>query len=310
MSLLRWFREDTYRMAIILAVGTAVFSGVNNFLTKIAVTAVKDPIVFTTLKNGIVAVFLIGLVLLLKNRGELTRLAPKQKRLLLAIGVIGGSIPFALFFTGLLQTSALNASLIHKTLFIWVLILAIPFLKEKLGWMQYAAMALLFGGNIAIGGFQGFKFNSGELMILGATLFWAVENIIAKVALKDISSTLLAGARMTIGSVVLFGIVVFQGKASLMSGLTFEQWGWTLLTSTLLAGYVLTWYTALKYAPATVVASILVSATLITNVLATIFITHKMPNIQIGSSVLLAAGVALLIRASFKQRNKLAFQVS
>ncbi len=291
-------------MAIILATGTAIFSGVNNFLSKIAVTAVKDPIVFTTLKNGIVAVFLIGLILLLKNRSELSRLSPKQKRLLLVIGLIGGSIPFALYFTGLLQTPALNASLIHKTLFIWVAILAIPFLKEKLGWMQYAAMLLLFGGTIAIGGFQGFKFNGGELMILGATLFWAVENIIAKKVLQDVSSTLLAGARMTIGSVVLFGIVVFQGKVSLMSGLSVEQWGWTLLTSVLLAGYVLTWYTALKYAPATVVASILVSATLITNVLTTVFITHTMPNIQIGSSVLLVAGTVLLMYTTLKRARQ------
>ena len=49
---------------------TAVFSGVNNFITKIAVTAVKDPVVFTTLKNAIVAVFIIGIIIVWKKRSE------------------------------------------------------------------------------------------------------------------------------------------------------------------------------------------------------------------------------------------------
>ena len=136
-----FWRDNTFKFAIGLALLTAVFSGVNNFITKIAVTAVKDPVVYTTLKNAIVAVFLMGMIIIWKKRGEIARLTRKQKQLLILIGIIGGSIPFILYFTGLKQTSALNASLIHKTLFVWVAILAIPILKEKLTWLQFAAMA-------------------------------------------------------------------------------------------------------------------------------------------------------------------------
>ena len=297
------WKNNTYKIVIGLALLTAVFSGVNNFITKIAVTAVKDPVVFTTLKNAIVAVFIIGIIIVWKKRNEIKSLTPKQKKLLILIGIIGGSIPFILYFTGLKQTSALNASLIHKTLFVWVAIMAVPILKEKIGWLQFAAMGLLFGGTIAVGGFQGFKLNTGELMILGATLFWATENIIAKIVLKDVSSILLAGARMVLGSIILFAVVLFQNKTQMMTWLNLIQWSWTLLTSALLLGYVLSWYTALKYAPVTVVASLLVPATLITNILTAIFVTHTMPNIQIVSNVLLATGAALLIYATIKQRN-------
>lgn len=293
--------NNTYKFAIGLALLTAVFSGVNNFITKIAVTAVKDPVVFTTLKNAIVAVFLIGIIIVWKKRSELAALTPKQKKLLILIGIIGGSIPFILYFAGLKQTSALNASLIHKTLFVWVAIMAVPILKEKLTWLQFAAMGLLFGGAIAVGGFQGFKLNGGELMILAATLFWAVENIIAKIVLRDVSSVLLAGARMILGSIILFAVVLFQNKAQMMTGLSLVQWSWTLLTSALLLGYVLSWYTALKYAPAIVVASLLVPATLITNVLTAIFVTHTMPNVQIISSILLGLGTILLIYATVRR---------
>ena len=148
------WENNTYKIAIGLALLTAVFSGVNNFITKIAVTAVKDPVVFTTLKNAIVAAFIIGIIIVWKKRSELASLSPKQKKLLILIGIIGGSMPFILYFTGLKLTSALNASLIHKTLFVWVAIMAVPILKEKIGWLQFAAMGLLFGGIITGGGVQ------------------------------------------------------------------------------------------------------------------------------------------------------------
>jgi len=109
-------------LAIYFALGAMVISGVNNFLTKIAVTAIKDPIFYTTLKNAIVAIFLIGIIVLFKRLPEISALTKKQLLKLSVIGFIGGSIPFALYFSGLQMTSAINASLIHKTLFLWVLI--------------------------------------------------------------------------------------------------------------------------------------------------------------------------------------------
>src|SRR3989344_3012687 len=130
---------------------------------------------------------------------------------------------------------------------------------------------LLIGGNFALSGFQSFEFGRGELMILGATVLWAVENVIAKKALAQLSSIVVSGARMVLGSVVLIIVVAMQGKLSLVGGLSPEQWLWTLIPSALLLGYVLTWYTALKYAPASVVASLLVPASLITNFLSLMF---------------------------------------
>ncbi len=300
-------KNHPYRYATVLALITAVISGTNNFLTKIAVTAVKDPIVYTTLKNAIVAAFLIGIILMLGKWREIISLTQGQMLRLFAIGAIGGSVPFALFFTGLSQTSALNAGLIHKTLFVWVLLLAVPFLKERFSWMQWVGVCALFAANFVVGGFKGFNFNIGELMVLGATLLWAVENVIAKIALKDISSITVAGARMIIGSLILFAVVLGKGSTVPLSTLSFEQWGWTMLTSILLLGYVLAWYTALKYAPATYVAALLVPATLVTNVLSAVFITHTLNGVQLTQMILLTAG-ALLITMFVKRTENIASQ--
>jgi drug/metabolite transporter (DMT)-like permease len=279
----------------LLALTAAAISGVSNFVNKFAVTAVKDPVAFTTLKNAIVAVFLVGLMLAMKKKAEIASLDRKQWAALSAIGVIGGSIPFALFFTGLTQTSAVNASLIHKTLFIWVILLAAPLLKEKMSSLQWLGVAAIFGANLLVGGFTGFKFNGGELMILAATLFWAVESVIAKATLGRISSTTVAAARMVLGSLVLLPIAAWRGGLPSLAGMQPSHWGWTLLTAALLAGYVLTWYAALKRAPASYVAALLVPATLVTNSLSAIFVTHSFTGPQLASAALWIAGSVLII---------------
>jgi len=292
--------SNKLKYAIVLALTTALISGTNNFLTKIAVTAVNDPVVFTFLKNALVAVFLVGLTALTGRRHELPTLTRRDIIKLMAIGAIGGSLPFILFFTGLALVPAVTASFIHKTLFIWVTLLAIPFLKERVGKLQFAALALLLGGNLALFGLPRLTFSAGELMILAATILWAIENIIAKKALSNLSSSLVAGARMTVGSLIILAVIAIQGKTSLLAGLSAIQWGWTAVTSLLLCGYVLTWYTALKHAPATLVASLLVPATLVTNALTAVFVTHALPNQQLLSGTLLAIGMILLISRAHK----------
>ena len=282
------------KLAVILAMATAVISGTNNFLTKIAVTAVQDPVAFTFLKNAVVGVFLVGIIIAAKKWGEIRRLNRMQAIQLSLIALIGGAIPFILFFTGLTMIPAVNAAFIHKTLFIWVAILAIPYLKERLGSIQIAALLLLLAGNLVMG-VPKLKFGTGEMLILAATLLWAVENIIAKKALANLSSLTVAGARMALGSVFIFLVVLAQGNAGQLLALNATQWGWTLLTSVLLLGYVTTWYTALKIAPATLVAALLVPATLITNVLNGIFITHSITLLQIYNGLLLILGTTLII---------------
>lgn len=286
---------DKLYLATLLALATAAISGTNNFLTKIAVTAIKDPVVFTTLKNAIVAIFLFGLLLAFKKRQEIASFTKGQILKLIAIGIIGGSVPFALFFIGLSKTSALNAGLIHKTLFIWVMLLAIPILKERITSRQWLGIGAIFAANFLVGGFTGFKYNAGELMIVGATILWAVENIIAKKTLSDLSSITVASARMILGSLILALFVLWRGGGGMVLELNSTQWAWTLLTSTLLLGYVLTWYTALKYAPATYVAILLVPATLVTNILSAIFITRSITPLQIISSILFLSGTALMV---------------
>jgi drug/metabolite transporter (DMT)-like permease len=193
------------------------------------------------------------------DRTKWTRLA--------VIGVVGGSIPFILFFTGLAQASAPSAAFIQKTLFIWVAILAVPFLGERLGLAQLAALAVLLGGQYLIIPPNGVRWGSAETMIAAATLLWAVEAILAKRLLASVPSQVVGAGRLGIGLVVLVGYLALTGKAGTIAALTTTQWAWALGTGLLLTAYVATWFAALRRAPASLVTAVLVVGAPITAVL-------------------------------------------
>ena len=279
---------------IYFALTTALISGFAIFVSKISVSVLKDPIAFTTIKNTIVALFLIGLILSQGKFKKIQKLKFSECWKLIAVGIIGGGIPFALFFTGLTMTSAVTAAFIHKTLFIWVAMLAVIFLKERLGTLPFFAILVLLGANLLLGGSSKFQFNFGELMIFSSTILWAVETMIAKMALKAVDPDLVATARMTIGSFILFVIVTWQGNVSLLFSIAPNKIVWLLIPCLFLTGYVLSWYRALKFAPATAVASILVLATPITDVLSAIFITKNFSANQFASTSLVILGVILI----------------
>lgn len=260
-----------------LALITALISGVSIFINKFAVDAIKPPLVFTAVKNFGVGLLILSVILSTTQVKSLKNLTKKQFINLLVIGIVGGAVPFYLFFTGLSQISAINGALIHKTLVLWVALLAVPLLKEHLSKKQAVGIFILFTSNLVVGGFKGFSFSQGELFVLLATLFWAVETIIAKKALENISADVLTLFRMGVGSLILLAVSAFiapQGLAAVFD-LTGKQAFWLAATMLTLFGYVFTWYKALKIAPATTVTAVLVLSTLVTNILTALFVTYK-----------------------------------
>lgn len=259
--------QKYFKKGLYFALITALISGIANFLNKYAVAAVGDSFVFTTAKNILVALLLSSFMLLPLAVKQLKQLKKKHWLQLMAVGLVGGSLPFVLFFKGLTITSAVQASFIHKTLFIWVTVLAIPLLKEKFTKWQGLAMVMLLGGSLFLGGLKTWQFGWGDLLIFLATLLWAAEYIIAKSILKTVNSSVVAWARMFFGSLVLLTWLLLTRGASVLFRLNSFQWSWTILMSLFLLGFVLTWYAALKRQPASVVTSILVLAFPVTAIL-------------------------------------------
>lgn len=284
----------TRRKGVLLAAATAVISGFAVFINGYGVRAwaeVADATTYTTLKNMMAAVLIGAFASMLWLRGSAEKPSipaePRQRWILGAIAVVGGSIPFVLFFEGLARASTAQTAFLHKTLIIWVAILATVFLKERLGWPHLAAIGLLVWGQIILVGSLGeVVFGVGEVMILGATLLWSVEVIVAKKVLKGISSSTVAGARMIGGSVVLVAWGFVRGLPLDWSAVTGSHLMWIALTGLFLTGYVLTWFAALSRAPAVDVTAVLVGGAVITAVLQTTVRGVALPT---------PAGLALLV---------------
>lgn len=294
----------TSQKGLYLAYLTAIISGLAVFINKFATKAIADSNVFTTAKNICVALILCFIVLLPSIFPKLKNLTKKDWVNLILIGIIGGSVPFLLFFKGLSMSTAPTAAFIHKTLFIWVAILAIHFLKEKISNIQFAALGLLLLGNFFLGSFSDWRIDRASWLIMAATIFWAIEYIMAKKILVRIDAKIVAWARMFFGSIALIGFIIAIGKGSMLVSLNYHQICWIGLSSILLLGYVLSWYQALKHLPATVVTCLLVIASPITTALNSIFITHKYSLHElIGTFIVLSAAGIIYYVARKTEKN-------
>lgn len=256
-----------------LAFATALISGVAVFVNGYGLTAFgSGGGVYTTAKNLVAAVVLL-LVAAVATRARsdegFTR--PRtgaQWAGLIGIAVVGGSVPFLLFFEGLARASSLQAAFLHKTLLLWVALLAWPLLRERIGPIHVVAIGLLLTGQAVLqNGIGEVGIGTGETMILAATLLWAVEVTVAKRLLGSLSSLTVGIARMALGCVVLLSYLAVTGQIDDLLAVSATQWAWAALTGGLLAAYVATWYLALARARAVDVTAVLVFGAVVTALL-------------------------------------------
>jgi len=258
-------KQNNLAKGVFFALITSVVSGIAIFYSKFSITKI-DPLVLTTSRNLYVGVAFLLLIIFTNKISELQKINRKNLFQLILIGLIGGGIPFYLFFSGLQLIGAQTGNLIHKTLFIWVTLLGMIFLKEKLNPIYLISYILVFVGTFFFAPFK-FIFGRGEMFVLSATLLWAVENIIAKKVLKNISSNLVGLFRMGIGSMILLGLTVLNGKQNLLLSLNQTQLTAIVIGATILCFYVFFWYRALKYAPAGLVTLLLTFSVVVGNFL-------------------------------------------
>jgi drug/metabolite transporter (DMT)-like permease len=269
--------NPTRNRGLALAASTALISGVAIWVNSSGVAAYGNATAYTTAKNA-AAALVIGIVFLVARamRGvdavSLTR--PTRARQwwgLAYVAILGGAVPFLLFFEGLASTASTQAAFLHKTLIVWVALLAVPLLKEKLTVWHGAAIALLVLGQWGLGGAVSLAPDVGIVMIGAATLMWSVEVVATKRLLVGVTPWTVSIARMGGGSVALLAWAGASGGLGGVVPHTAAQWGWVVLTGVLLAGYVLTWHQALWRAPAVDVTAVLVLGALVTAVLAGAF---------------------------------------
>jgi len=214
---------------------------------------------------------------------------------LFGVAALGGGVAFVLFFEGLAAASSTDAAFLHKTLVVWAAAVAVVVLKERVGVVQVAAIALLIAGHVVLAnGVGSFRLGSGELLILAATLIWSVEVVAVRWLLRTVDPSALAAIRVGGGAVLLVGWLVISGDIGQLIELDAVQVSWLLLTGSVLTCFVSCWYRALAEATVVDVTAVLVLGAVITGWL-DVVVGHSAAASRAPGWVLIGVGVTVLM---------------
>lgn len=251
--------DPARRAGLLLVVVTAVISGLSVFVNSYAVGNTSSN-AFVTLRNLVVALVLVGPVLL-AGRGSSRALTGRQLALLAVLGLIGGSVPFLLYFRGLqLATAAggfTTAAFVYRTLFLWASVAGFLLLRERLGARALAAGGVLLAGNVLMLDLTKVSWTDGTTYVLAATLLWTAEYTLARRVLRELPSGLVALGRMGFGAAFLLVFLVATSGTAAVATFSGTTWTWIAVSALLLTGFVVTWYAGLKRVELGVAAAVL-----------------------------------------------------
>ena len=299
-------------LGTLLAIITALISGVAIVANKIFIVDM-EPAVFTAIRALIIGIGFMIIMLLTGNSKKAKRktgrkISRKTTRkmtwiYLLSIGIIGGAFAFLLFFSGLKLTTGGNAAFLHKTMPLYIAVLAFIFLKEKITGNHIFAMFLMIIGTLSIymaviePSILWLDPSLGNLLVIGATLFWAIETIIAKKVMKDGESNFVVSfARMFIGAIVLFSFIAVTGSIESLLSITQQQILNLSISTAILFAYVFCWYYSIKLISVSKASTLLLLAPVVSMILCTIILGEPITALQLFGSALILAGSYIVIK--------------
>lgn len=278
---------------------TVVISGVSNFVNFRAVQGTNVD-AWITMRNIVVCLLLVPLALVMGRTGR-RRLSRADWAWLVTIGLVGGAVPFLLYFRGFQVASALGgaaaASLGYRSLFLIATVLGVLVLRERLSRGFLVAAGLLMAGNVLLLAVSGPIWTDGTAYVLAATAMWAIEYTLSKRALGRLPSTTVALGRVGFGAMFLLAYLGLSGQVPAIAAFGGSDWMTLSLSALLLFGFVTTWYAGLRSVDLSVATSLLVLAFPITWILGVVTAKNPFTVEQAVGSAAIAAGGGLLLVA-------------
>ncbi|MBO4680993.1 MAG: EamA family transporter [Clostridiales bacterium] len=184
----------------------------------------------------VTAGILFALILLIKDPKGF-KISLKDVPLFLALGLVSILFFTCCYFTAIRLMTMSTAAILLYTSPIWVMILAVIFLKEKINARKIVSLVLAFAGCVLVSGFGGKVTPVGILVGLGSGLSYGLYSIFGTYALKKYSpltvtcyTFLIAGA----GSVFVSNPVDLLSKINAADDKP-ALFGFVLLTSVITA---------------------------------------------------------------------------
>ena len=246
----------------------AAISGVAVYVNSLGVATFKDPVLYTAMKDGLVGVILLAPLLVSRGwRGEYRRLDRRTWYWLIALALSGGSVPFALFFSGLKLTTAATGAVVNHFQFVLVAIFAAVFLRERIRPALWAGFVVLLLATLIGTNLGALRWNQGAVMIAASTVLFAIDFVIAKHLLSGLSTLMVMTARMTLGTAMLVAYLAAIGHLGPIAHLDTRQWQFVMVTGIILLAFTACTFTAIRHASVSAVLAIGAAAPIITTLL-------------------------------------------
>ena len=207
------------------AVASALLFGTSATLNKIALENVH-PTVVAGMIYFVGGVFLFGIhfsplskkILALFESPEIeSKITAKDFRTLAFVILCGSVVAPLLLLNGLNQTTAINTSLLLNAESLFTALIAFVFLSERGAKKEYLGITLLLVGVVFVttnGELQKLTLTEnivGNLLIVGACLFWGIDNNLSRFLSKKRDIILITGLKCFIGGIALLVIAFVIG---------------------------------------------------------------------------------------------------
>ena len=215
----------SHHWGYVSAIASAVLFGLSSTLNKIALENVHPTVVAGMIYFiGGVFLFVIHLTPLcervlsaLDTQETESKITAKDLRVLALVILCGSVIAPLLLLNGLNQSTAINASLLLNAESLFTALMAFVFLNERGARREYLGILMLLVGVVFVttnGEFQRLSLTenvSGNLLIVGACLFWGIDNNLSRFLSKKRDIILVTGLKCFIGGLALLTISFLAG---------------------------------------------------------------------------------------------------
>jgi drug/metabolite transporter (DMT)-like permease len=215
----------SHHWGYVAAVVSAILFGVSSTLNKIALENV-NPTVIAGMIYFVAGVFLFAIHLSplckkilakLDSSKTETKITNKDYKTLAFVIICGSIIAPLLLLNGLSQSTAINASLLLNAESLFTVVIAFIFLNERCAKKEYIGILMLLVGVIFVttnGAFQKLSLTEnviGNLLIMGACLFWGIDNNLSKFLSRKRDIIMVTGLKCFIGGLALLSISFLLG---------------------------------------------------------------------------------------------------
>lgn len=140
----------------------------------------------------------------------------KEYFILFLTAIFGSFIAPALYLNGLFRITAVNAALLANVEIIFIIILGVLFLKERVVKRDGLGFAFLFVGAIFLStnNLQNLSFNQslfGSILVISASFFWSMDTILSKFLSHKRNIIFVTALKTLIGGSILFIISLIMG---------------------------------------------------------------------------------------------------